>query len=177
MVKADAAQRFLSAPLLDDVDQDSKQAVLDVLVEVRAKAGSILLRQGEQNDHLSFLIEGSATVERASPGRRKDVLAHLTAPAVFGTTSFFRPDPPTFTVRAATDVWMLTLDHAHHERLRRENPRAAEALAVATVRVLSEHFDMLDKRLTESMAHDADDVPKVTEWSRFRSRLFEEAGN
>ena len=36
MVKADAAERFLAAPLLQDVDPESRRAVLDVLKEHRA---------------------------------------------------------------------------------------------------------------------------------------------
>ena len=40
---------------------------------------------------------------------------------------------------------MLTLHHPAHDRLRRENPRAAEELALAVVRTLSEPFDLLDK--------------------------------
>jgi CRP/FNR family cyclic AMP-dependent transcriptional regulator len=162
--------------LLDDVDRDSRRAVLNVLTEDRAKTGAILLRQGEPNDRLSFLIEGSALIERTLADGRKEILAHLTAPAVFGTTSFFRPNPPTVTVRATTDVCVLTLDHPTHERLRRDNPRAAEALALATVRVLAERFDLLDKRVSDSLAQHADDQPKVTEWSGFRARLFEEPG-
>ncbi len=96
-------------------------------------------------------------------------------PAVFGTTSFFQPKPPTVTARALTDVWMLTLHHPTHDRLRRENPRAAEELALAVVRTLSERFDLLDKLFTDYIAHHPD-APGNTasEWSRFRASLFEE---
>ena len=66
------------------------------------------------------------------------------------------------------------MDHPAHERLRRTNPRAAEALALAVVRVLAERFDLLDKRVSDGLVQHADDQPKVTEWSGFRARLFEE---
>ena len=174
MVEADVAERFLAAPVLADVDLDARRKLLSVLEQGRAAAGAVLLEQGQPNDHLSFLVEGSAVIERSHPGGRKETLGHLTAPAVFGTTSFFRPTPPTITVRATSDVCRLTLDHPAHDRLRREWPRAAEALAVAVVRVLAERFDLLDQRVSESLAHHAHDQPKVTEWSGFRARLFEE---
>jgi CRP-like cAMP-binding protein len=176
MVHAEAAERFLAAPLLADVDRDARHALLDALVEARAPAGAVLLEQGQPNDHLSFLIAGTATVERTLAGRHKEVLATLTAPAIFGTTSFFRPTPPTVTVRATSDVWLLTLYHPAHDRLRRDNPRAAEALSLAVVRVIAERFDLLDKRVSDYMSQHADDAPKVTEWSDFRARLFEEPG-
>ena len=173
MVQADAAERFLTEPLLTDVDRESRRAVLASLSEGRARAGSALLKQGCPNDHLSFLIEGSAAVERSSGGQT-EILAQLTAPAVFGTTSFFRPNPPTVTVRATTDVRLLTLDHPAHERLRREHPRAAEALALATLRVLCERFDELDQRIADSIAQHDSLTRKDSEWSGFRARLFEE---
>jgi CRP-like cAMP-binding protein len=174
MDKADVAERFMAAPLLTDVDPDSRRALLDFLVMDRAGAGAVLLEQGQPNDHLSFMIEGSAEIERSLPGGGKETLATLAAPAIFGTTSFFRPNPPTISVRATSDVCVLVMDHPAHERLRRENPRASEELALAVVRVLAERFDLLDKRVSASLAQHADDHPKVNEWSGFRDRLFEE---
>jgi len=69
---------------------------------------------------------------------------------------------------------LLTLYHPAHERLRREDSPAAEALAVAAVRVLSERFNELDRMFTDYMARHPDDHPKVNEWAGFRARLFEE---
>jgi CRP-like cAMP-binding protein len=174
MVQSEAAERFLAAPLLADIDRDAQLAVLGGLVETRAPAGAILLEQGKANDYLSFMISGTAAVERDLPELGKDILATLNAPAIFGTTSFFRAAPPTFSIRATSDVWLLRLDHAAHARLRADHPRAAEALALAALRVLSERFDLLEHRLSEQIRAHQDDHPKTTEWSGFRARLFEE---
>jgi CRP-like cAMP-binding protein len=174
MVEDDATERFLSAPMWADVDLKSRRAVFEALEESHAPAGATLMTQGEPNDRLSFLIEGSAVIERKYPGSRKELLATLTAPAAFGTTSFFRPSPPTVSVRALSDVRLLTLSHPEHEQLRRTNPPAAEALALGIVRVLSERFDLLDQRVADFMAEHADDPPKVNEWAGFRARLFQE---
>ncbi|MGE5754657.1 MAG: cyclic nucleotide-binding domain-containing protein [Planctomycetaceae bacterium] len=175
MVQGEAAERFLAAPLLADVDPELRRVVLDRLEENRLPAGAVLLEQGQPTDYLSFLIGGSATIERALPDGRKEALATLHAPAIFGTTSFFRPNKPTFSVRATTDVWFLTLDHPAHERLRHEDPKAAEALALATLRVLAERFDLLDRRISEYLVQHSDDRPKVTEWAGFRARFFEDS--
>jgi CRP/FNR family transcriptional regulator, cyclic AMP receptor protein len=175
MVTTAAAERFLAAPLLAEVDPDSRRAVLSVLTEERAPADSILLVEGQPNDHISFLIEGSVTVIRTFPEGRVETVATLVAPSVFGETSFFRPKPPIVSVRANTPVWLLTLDHRAHERLRREHLKAAEELALAAVRVLAERFDMLDKRISDYMAQHPDGHPRATEWSNFRARLFEDS--
>ena len=175
MVSPAAAERFLAAPWLADLDPASRLAVLKVLVELRAPAGATLLEQGKANDQLYFLIEGSATVLRTLHQGRVETVATLAAPSVFGETSFFRPSPPIITVRAATAVWLLTLDHPAHELLRRADPKAAEQLALAAVRVLSERFDLLDRRVSDYIASKPEGHPKSNEWSTFRARLFEES--
>jgi CRP-like cAMP-binding protein len=165
----------MKAPWLADVDREPKLSLLSALSEERAKAGTVLLAQGQSNDHLSFLIEGSVDIERRFKNGRKDVITTLNAPAVFGTTSFFQPRPPSFTARARTDVWILNLHHPAHEELRRESPRAAEALALAVVRTLSERFDLMDQLFSEYAASHPDaPASPASEWSRFRARLFEE---
>jgi len=174
MVTPAAAERFLAAPLLAEVDAESRLAVLAVLAERREPAGAVLLAQGEANDHISFLIEGTAAVLRTYPEGRVETVATLAAPSVFGETSFFRDSPPIVTVRAVSAAWLLTLDHPAHERLRRESPRAAEALAVAGVRVLAERFDLLDRRVSDFLTRNPEGPAKANEWARFRARLFEE---
>ena len=177
MVSPAASERFLASPWMAEMASASLQGLLNVLVETRAKAGSALLSQGQPNDHIAFLIEGSATVSRVGESGRKETLTTLHAPSIFGLTSFFRPQPPGFSVHADTPVWVLTLDHHAHDLLRRADARAAEDLALAAVRVLADRFDMLDRRITADMAKHPADHPKATEWAAFRARLFDEASS
>jgi CRP-like cAMP-binding protein len=175
MIDPQAAERFLSAPWLSQADRDVKTAILNALVEAKAPAGTILLAQGQPNDHLTFLIEGTADIERKFRNGRQEKITTLNAPAAFGTTSFSQPKPPTVTVRATSDVWMLSLYHPQHDALRRAHPRAAETLALAVVRTLSERFDLIDALFTEYILQHEGDPPRVSEWSNFRSRLFEDS--
>jgi CRP/FNR family transcriptional regulator, cyclic AMP receptor protein len=176
MIDVKATEKFMAAPWLAEADRDIKRAILNALVEARASKGSVLLAQGQPNDHLTFLIDGAAVVERSFDTGRRETITALTAPAVFGTTSFFQPKPPTATVRATSDVWMLSLYHPAHEALRAANPRAAEALALAVVRALSERFDLIDKLFTQFTTQHSDEPARMSEWAGFRSRLFDEHG-
>jgi CRP/FNR family transcriptional regulator, cyclic AMP receptor protein len=176
MIEPEATKRFMAAPWLGEVDAESKKAILAALVEARAPAGAILLEQDQPNDHLSFLIEGTAQIERTFENGRREVITRIAAPTVFGTTSFFRPDPPSVAVRATSDVWTLSLYHPAHEALREENPRAAEALAVAILRALSERFDLMDRLLSEYFTRHRDETSRTSEWAGFRARLFDESG-
>ena len=175
--ETEAAARFRASALLGDADEGVKLALLDVLVEERFPAGAVLMEQGAPNDRLVFLIGGTASVIRTRPDGRAEAMATFTAPTVFGTTSFFRAGAvPTFGVHAAGDVTLLSLTRADHERLRKTHPAAAEALALDALKTLSDRFDELDRLFHDYIARHPDDHPKVTEWSGFRARLFEEHG-
>jgi CRP-like cAMP-binding protein len=176
MINSEAAERFMAAPWLAEIDRETKTAILNTLVEAKASPGAVLLQQGQLNDHLSFLMEGSVSIERTFPSGRRDTITTLTAPTVFGTTTFFLPKPPNVTVRATSDVWIFSLYHPAHEALRAANPRAAEALALAVIRALSERFDLIDQLFSDLSAKYAGEPVNTSEWARFRSRLFEERG-
>ena len=167
-------RRFLESPLLAGVDDSSRRAVLEKLEPGRVAAGTPLLSQGVANHRLWFVVDGSIDVERRRPDGRAEVVATMTGPGIYGTTTFFRATSPTTTLRATTELTCWTLDRPGHESLRRDNPMAAEALALAIVRVLSERFDLLDDRIAELMAEHGDDHPRVTELAAFRARLFED---
>ncbi|HEY2158906.1 MAG TPA: cyclic nucleotide-binding domain-containing protein [Isosphaeraceae bacterium] len=173
MALSAAAERFLSGPLLAEVDADARLALFRALKQDHARAGARLIEEGRPNDRLWFIVEGTAAVVRRVDGTDQ-AIARIEAPGIFGATTFFRPTPPTASIRATSDVSLLTLDHAAHDRLRRDEPRAAEALALATVRALAERFDLLDGRFTEFLLSNPDDHPRGNEWSTFRARLFEE---
>jgi CRP-like cAMP-binding protein len=173
-VGSDAAERFLSSQMLAGVDPAVRRQILEALEEESAPAGSVLLEQDVPNDHLSFLAAGTAAVERTALGGKTEAVATLNAPSLFGTTSYYGTSPPTFRIRAVSDVLLLTLHRPAHEWLRREHPLAAEALAVVSLRVLGERFNRVDRLFSDYMASHPDGAPEVTEWAGFRARLFQE---
>ncbi len=170
----DASGPFLETALLAGVDEESRVAISRALSGGKAPSGFVLVAQGKPNDRLWFVAEGGVAVERTTPDGRTDVLASMIGPAIYGTSTFFRRSALSATLRAKSELVYWTLDHRGHDRLRLENPRAAEALALSVVQALSERFDQLDRRLTERMAEHVDDHPRATEWADFRARLFEE---
>lgn len=175
MVSSAAAERFLAAPFLSELDTAARQAVLNVLGEAREKAGATLLEQEALNDRIYFLIEGTVAVERKHRDGRVEWVLNLSAPNAFGETSFFQKKPQIVSVRGVTDTWFLILERHAYELLRRADPRTSEQLAQAAIRVLAEHFDLIDQRVAELLARQPDPAPEETEWARFRARLFGES--
>jgi CRP/FNR family cyclic AMP-dependent transcriptional regulator len=174
VLSTDDSERFLGSPLLAGVDDKDRLAIFRKLTGRNLASGKTLLDQGRPNDRLWFVAEGSVTIEREQPDGHVEVLASMSAPAIFGTTTFFRSTAPSASIRASSDLTLWTLDRQGHEALQRENPRAGGALALAILRVLSERFDLLDERISELMIEHAGDHPRANEWANFRARLFEE---
>jgi CRP-like cAMP-binding protein len=175
MVSNDAAGRFLAAPFLADLDASAREALLQVLVEARVDAGQVLLKQGDLNDRIHFLIEGSIAISRASSGGRPEHLLDLHAPTAFGETSYFQRNAQLVSVTAVTDLHLLVLERDAHEVLRRVDPHTSEQLATAAIRVLAGHFELIDQRIADILARQPDPQSEATEWDRFRARLFGES--
>lgn len=175
MVAPDVEIQFLSAPFLVDLDSAARRSVLELLEEHTAKAGDLLLKQGELNDRIFFLIEGTIAIERTPRDGKSEWVLNLTAPNCFGETSFFQRKPQIVTVRGVTALRYLTLDRHAYEMLRRADPRTSEQIAQAAIRVLAEHFDLIDQRVAEILSRQPDPGPEETEWNRFRARLFSES--
>ncbi|WP_169972624.1 cyclic nucleotide-binding domain-containing protein [Tautonia rosea] len=175
MVSQDAAERFLHASFLSDLDATARRNLLQILEEHHAASGEVLLRQGEPNDRIHFLIEGSVAVSRVMSNGHQERLVDLHAPTSFGEISYFQRKPQLVTVIAATDLRYLVLERQAHERLRQDDPRTSEQLATAAIRVLAGHFDLIDQRIAELVARQPDPQKEATEWENFRARLFGES--
>ena len=175
MVSADAAGRFLSAPWLAEMAEETRQALLAVLEEGRTDAGATLVAEGGSNDRIFFLLEGAVTIARHYPGRGEELVVTLAAPSHFGETSFFQARPSIVQIRATSPAWYLSLSREAHAALRRDHPRAAEEFALAIVRLLADRFDMLDQRVSSFLHEHENDRPRASEWAAFRKRLFEES--
>ncbi len=176
MIAPEAAELFLGAPWLADLDSAARRLLLSLLEERTAAAGTVLLRQGEPGDHISFLIAGEVEVVRQGPQGQREVLATLPAPNVFGLVAFFRPRPPDYGVQARTTVRLLALDRDGLAVLRRVDAQASEQLALAAVRILADRIDRLEHRITHELAGRPAGDPRRTEWAHFRARLFDESG-
>ena len=76
MIDIQASEQFMAAPWLGEIDTESKRAILTALVE-RGAFGCDFAAQDQPNDHLSFLIGGTA-LDRACAGQRSARGDHAT---------------------------------------------------------------------------------------------------
>lgn len=101
----------------------------------------VVIRQGDENDHLYLVLKGQLDVYQDVDGINKKV-ASLEAGDSLGEVSVFDPGPASATVCATneTEVWLITRDSL--DRLHAANPKVA-------YRLLSRMTTCLSKRLRQ----------------------------
>ncbi|MFZ2282114.1 MAG: cyclic nucleotide-binding domain-containing protein [Prosthecobacter sp.] len=107
--------------------------------------GDVVIRQGDENDHLYLVLKGKLEVLQEVDGADQ-VVAVLEAGDSLGEVSIFDPGPASATVRAGSEaeVWLITRDSL--ERLHTANPKVAYRLLTRITTCLSKRMrDMNDK--------------------------------
>jgi len=107
--------------------------------------GDVVIRQGDENDHLYLVLKGKLEVLQEVDGADQ-VVAVLEAGDSLGEVSIYDPGPASATVRAASDseVWLITRDSL--DRLHTASPKVAYRLLTRIITCLSKRMrDMNDK--------------------------------
>ncbi len=130
-----AATRFASLarlPLFSGVPVPTLEAVATRLVPVAARAGEVVIRQGDPADRFYLIETGTFEVTRREPGQPADVapasLRSMTTGEVFGEIGLLRSTARTATVTATTDGALLALDGASFLELVNAGPGLAPRL-------------------------------------------------
>ena len=89
------------------------RARLRSVVERRFKQGEIIFRQGDPPDCLYAIGRGEAEVVREDPVRGETILARLGPGEFFGEMGILGNAPRMATVRAATDLEVLSIHRIH----------------------------------------------------------------
>ena len=93
------------------------RARLRSIVEKRYKAGDIIFRQGDYPDRLYVIGKGEVDVIRETPGKDDVVLVRLGKDQFFGEIGILSDTPRSATIRAATDVEVLSIHRSYFTSL------------------------------------------------------------
>jgi hypothetical protein len=93
------------------------RARLRSIVEKRFKAGETVFRQGDAPDRIYVIGRGEVDVIREAPGQADVVLVRLGAGQFFGEIGILSNTPRTATIRAATDVEVLSIHRSYFTSL------------------------------------------------------------
>lgn len=97
------------AMLNEDFSEDECETLSQAFVLRKLDTDEILLREGEQDDALSIVIEGSIQVTRGSGGGEQIILHHLMPGEVAGAMGFIDGNSHTATLRAIKPSHVIIL--------------------------------------------------------------------
>ncbi len=108
----------------------------------------VVIREGDDNDHLYLLLKGKLEVLQDVDGFDKRV-ALLEAGDSLGEVSVFDPGPASATVRAVdeAEVWLITSDSL--ERLHAASPKVAYRLLSRITTCLSKRLRLMNDKVVD----------------------------
>ncbi|HCN30861.1 MAG TPA: hypothetical protein DIT64_19505 [Verrucomicrobiales bacterium] len=135
-------------PLLANFSHD-ELALLSSFGDSRSYAeDEILIRQGEENDHLFLVLKGRLDVLQDMDGINKKV-ATLEPGDSLGEVSVFDPGPASATVRSSgeSEVWLISSDGL--DRLHSASPKVAYRLLSRITTCLSKRLRMMNDKVVD----------------------------
>ncbi len=114
--------------LLEPLGTEERNRLADQLRFAPFAAGEAVTHEGDQDDGLYMLVEGTAAVRIGSGGSAREV-ARLEPGQFFGEMSLMTGEVRSATVVALTDLACYRLDKAAFEALLKERPQLAERVA------------------------------------------------
>jgi CRP/FNR family transcriptional regulator, cyclic AMP receptor protein len=112
------------------------------------EAGEVLIREGDENEHLFLILRGRIEVLHDVDGVDKQVTV-LEGGDSLGEVSVFDPGPASATVRAMTaaEVWLISKDHL--DELHAANPKVAYRLLSRITTCLSKRLRQMNDRVVD----------------------------
>jgi CRP/FNR family transcriptional regulator len=131
------------APLFAALDLESAAALRASMVEVRARKGDVIFREGDPGDRLYVITSGKVTLGHKAVDGRETLIAVLGAGEMFGELSLFDPGQRTATATALTDATVLGFGREALRPLIVNRPEVAEKLLQALAKRLRRTEDAM----------------------------------
>ncbi|PRY25128.1 Crp/Fnr family transcriptional regulator [Aliiruegeria haliotis] len=117
------------------------------LKEIRLKAGAVLFEQGDHDDRLFILDEGTLEIGVLTAAGRKLSLSRLDAGAVFGEIAIFDPGPRTARAKALSNCRLRMIGQ---DALLRELTHSPE-IALALLRVAGQRMRLMNQQVQDQV--------------------------
>ena len=97
-------------PLIMSLNPQHRVEILDCAYEVRADAGTFLMREGATANHFYIITKGKVALEVHEPGTGTLIIETLGPGEILGWSWLFRPYRWHFDVKAVEDLEALAFD-------------------------------------------------------------------
>lgn len=125
----------------------------------RARAGDVVMRQGEKIDGLFLLMHGVADILKQRADGELDLLNSVEGPTLLGELSLLTDRPHSATVRARTDCEFYILTRPQFARLLESDSIALYKLVVTMAEVLCGRLSRIEDKVLELQARSEGERP------------------
>lgn len=146
--------KFLqSHSLFGGLTDEETQRIRGMLEEEHFSAGTNVVKEGEPNDRLYFIYEGSVEIlkKSATPDREMEPIAELGVGDAFGEMEFIDIQPSVATVRAKEDISVLTLANRSLYEIYKWNVKTYAILVMNMAREISRRLRKMDAAVATSL--------------------------
>jgi len=160
--------------LFRGMSTEEKEELLGIATCAEFENGEYIFRQGGKSQNLMIVLSGQCQVvtETDEVPACSVTLAELKPYDHFGEMSFFDDAPHSANVIARGNVQVIRFKKADFEGLVEQNSMCAFKLAYNALVELAERLRKMDDWVTNLVCTKPSEQD-VSEWSRFRDKLFE----
>lgn len=147
-----AAALLITDGALVELSLTDAQKIVSYMQPKLAKAGEVLIREGEtlHSDFMALLMEGEVTVESSVPAAHGSmVVSVLGSGSLIGEMGVIDGGPRSATCTAATDLALAVLTRDAISRLIEDAPAVAARLLLAMAKRMSDHLRETNRKLTK----------------------------
>jgi len=126
---SDVLELLRAVPLFADLDERRLQAIATLARERTARAGEVLMREGQPGDGFLVIVDGTVHVQQAGKPVRS-----MLAGGFLGEVALVEGGTRTATATCATDCRLVTLGRFEFERVLAAFPDVREKVAAAIAR-------------------------------------------
>jgi uncharacterized membrane protein len=159
---------FENIPLFELLDEGGRQALAEVIDEVKLKQGEVLFQAGEPGDSLFVVREGEVELFIKDNVGQKIVLNNAGAGDMFGELSMLDNGPRTATAVASVESNLLMLDRDDLLLLFQQRPNAALHMLAAMSAMTRKADELLRTRVSRNVNEEVEvkstAIQKVADW-------------
>ncbi len=135
--------------LKEDISEQECEILSDAFQLRKLAVDEILLREGEQDDSLSIIVEGDIAVTRETGGDEHVTLHHLKAGDIAGAMGFIDGSSHTATLRATKDSHVITLHRDVLEGMINAHPQLVYKVMRMIVRSVHKTLLRMDQQFVQ----------------------------
>ena len=148
----------VDVPLFRGLGEEERRVFLRDATVISCRAGTPIVRRGDEGSDLFVLLEGSAAV-RVESGGRALTLEYLGRGDVFGEMAFLSRMPRSADVEALVDAQVLVLNQAFLNKVMANAPAVAARILLNLSLILCERLRTSTRHLASLPDDDGEGTP------------------